>query len=47
MTEITDPARPSPVRSRREALGLLGAGLAMLGLAPGPARAEGEATITC
>ena len=42
MTEITDPARPSPVRSRREALGLLGAGVAMLGLAPGPARAESD-----
>ena len=46
MTEITI-REAEPGRSRREALGLLGAGVAMLGLAPGPARAEGEATITC
>ena len=42
MTETTDPAGPSLVRSRREALGLLGAGAALLGLASGPARAEGD-----
>jgi protein-disulfide isomerase len=42
MTDITHPARPRPVRSRREALGLLGAGVAMLGLAPGLARAESD-----
>ena len=42
MTEITDLTRPRPVRSRREALGLLGAGVAMLGLAPGPTWAEGD-----
>jgi protein-disulfide isomerase len=42
MTETTDPAGPSLVRSRREALGLFGAGAALLGLASRPARAEGD-----
>src|SRR6185437_17124668 len=40
MSEIKDSAKPSPVRSRRAALGLIGAGAAMLGFAPGRARAE-------
>jgi protein-disulfide isomerase len=34
MPAITHPARPGDVRSRREALGLIGAGIAVLGLAP-------------
>ncbi len=40
MSGIKHPATPSPRHSRREALGLLGAGMAMLGLAPRGARAE-------
>jgi len=42
MTSSIDPARPYQGRTRREALGLLGAGAAMLGLAPGPALAQGS-----
>jgi protein-disulfide isomerase len=40
MSRSIDPARPYQGRSRRQALGLLGAGAAMLGLAPGLARAQ-------
>jgi protein-disulfide isomerase len=40
MTRSIDPARPHQGRTRREALGLLGAAAAMLGLAPGAALAQ-------
>jgi len=40
MSRSIDPARPYQGRSRRQALGLLGAGAAMLGIAPGLARAQ-------
>src|SRR5665213_1206862 len=39
MTKSSDPARPGRRRSRREALGLLGAGAAMLGMAAAPGSA--------
>jgi protein-disulfide isomerase len=44
MTKSIDPARPHQGRSRREALGLLGAGAVMLGfqIAPRPALAQGS-----
>jgi protein-disulfide isomerase len=42
MTNSTDPARLYQARSRREALGLVGAGAVMLGIAPGPALAQSE-----
>ena len=42
MTRPIDPARPYQGRTRREALGLLGAGAAMLGLAPRPTLAQGS-----
>jgi protein-disulfide isomerase len=44
MTKSIDPARQNPQRSRRQALGLLGAGAAMLGMAvaPGLALAQGD-----
>jgi protein-disulfide isomerase len=44
MTKSSDPIRLKPWRSRREALGLLGAGAVMLGLqaAPRSALAEGD-----
>ena len=42
MTTSIDPARLNPVRSRRETLGLLGAGALMLGLAPGSARGQSD-----
>ena len=42
MTRSIDPARPYQGRTRREALGLLGAGAAMFGLAPGPTLAQGS-----
>jgi protein-disulfide isomerase len=44
MTKSIDPARQNPRPSRREAIGLLGAGVAMLGIeaAPGPARAQAD-----
>src|SRR5450631_755950 len=42
MTRSIDPARPYQGRTRREALGLLGAAAAMLGLAPGQALAQGS-----
>ena len=40
MTKPIDPARPYQGRSRREALGLLGAGAVMLGIAPRAAQAQ-------
>ena len=50
MTKSIDRARPEPRRTRREALGLLGAGAAMLGLniVPGSALAQsdGETVLT-
>jgi protein-disulfide isomerase len=44
MTKSIDPARPYPGRSRRETLGLLGAGAVMFGLQimPRPALAQGN-----
>jgi protein-disulfide isomerase len=42
MTRSIDPARPYQGRTRREALGLLGAAAAMLGLAPGQVLAQGS-----
>jgi protein-disulfide isomerase len=41
MTKSTNPARMRQGRSRREALGLLGAGAAALGMSPSSAFAEG------
>ena len=50
MTKSIDRARPEPRRTRREALGLFGAGAAMLGLniVPGSALAQsdGETVLT-
>src|SRR5580704_9810339 len=48
MTISIDPARPYQTRTRRETLGLLGAGAAMLGInvAPGPALAQGDNVLT-
>src|SRR3984957_18068721 len=45
MTQSIDPTRLNPVRSRRQALGLLGVGALMLGLeaAPGSARGQSDA----
>ena len=42
MTRPIDPARPYQGRTRRQVLGLLGAGAAMLGLAPRPTLAQGS-----
>jgi protein-disulfide isomerase len=42
MTKSIDPARLHQARSRRETLGLLGAGAVMLGIAPGSALAQGD-----
>jgi protein-disulfide isomerase len=42
MTRSTDAGRPRQQRSRREALGLLGAGAALLGLAPATAFGQGS-----
>jgi protein-disulfide isomerase len=42
MTRSIDPARLYQARSRRETLGLLGAGAVMLGIAPGSALAQGD-----
>jgi protein-disulfide isomerase len=44
MTRSIDPARQHPRPSRREAIGLLGAGVAMLGIetTPGSARAQAD-----
>jgi protein-disulfide isomerase len=48
MTTSTDPARPYQQRTRRETLGLLGTGAAMLGInvAPGPTFAQGDNVLT-
>lgn len=43
MNTITDPARQA--RTRREALGVLGAGALMLGFAPGPALGQNDETV--
>ena len=45
MTKIDD-VRLTPGRTRREALGLLGAGAAVLGLVPGSAWAQGDEVLT-
>lgn len=42
MTKSIDPVRLYPALSRRETLGLLGAGAVMLGIAPGSALAQGD-----
>ena len=48
MTISIDPARPYQTHTRRETLGLLGIGAAMLGInvAPGPALAQGDNVLT-
>jgi protein-disulfide isomerase len=48
MTKLIDRARLNQPRTRREALGALGAGVVMLGIAPGPAQAQrdGETVLT-
>src|ERR1700753_323492 len=48
MTTSIDSARPDQTRTRRETLGLLGAGAAMLGVnaASGPALAQGDTVLT-
>jgi protein-disulfide isomerase len=47
MTETIDQTRPHRRRSRREALGLLGASAAVLGaLSPGPAPGQGDNVLT-
>src|ERR1700691_2331113 len=48
MTTSIDPARPYRTRTRREALGLLGTGAAMLriNVVPGPALAQGDNVLT-
>src|ERR1700748_3251622 len=48
MTTSIDSARPDQTRTRRETLGLLGAGAAMLGVnaASGPALAQGDNVLT-
>ena len=40
MTKSIDPTRLNPVRSRRDALGLLGAGALMLGMEAAPTMAR-------
>ncbi len=45
MTRSIDSAGPKAPRSRREALGLLGAGAAVLGLAPGRALGQSDETV--
>ena len=47
MTKSTDPARPNPKPTRREALGVLGAGAVLLGLdlAPSPALGQSGETV--
>ena len=42
MNQQNKPAGTNPGRSRREALGLLGAGALMLGVAPGPALGQSD-----
>lgn len=46
MTESIDRARLNPRRTRREALGLLGASALGFGLASGPALGQGETVLT-
>ena len=46
MTQSIDSSRLNPVRSRRQALGLLGAGALMLGIGAAPATARGKTTAT-
>src|SRR5260370_4607179 len=48
MTKSIDSARPYQTRTRRETLGLLGAGAAMVGInaASGPALAQGDNVLT-
>jgi protein-disulfide isomerase len=48
MTTSIDPARPYQTRTRRDTLGLLGAGAALLGItiAPGQALAQGDNVLT-
>jgi protein-disulfide isomerase len=46
MNNSIDRARVKPGRSRREALGLLGVGAAMLGIAPGSAWAQSDEVLT-
>lgn len=46
MTELIDLARLNPRRTRREALGLLGASALGIGLASGPALGQGETVLT-
>ena len=48
MTNSIDPARPYQTPTRRETLGLFGAGAAMLGIniAPGPAFGQGDNVLT-
>jgi protein-disulfide isomerase len=46
MTESIDPARLNPRRTRREALGLLGAGALGMGLASGQALGQAETVLT-
>jgi len=46
MTTSIDPARPYQPLTRRETLGLLGTGAAMLGVAPGPALAHSDGVLT-
>jgi protein-disulfide isomerase len=45
MTNSTDPVRLIAARTRRETLGLLGAGAVMLGLAPGSALGQSEENV--
>ena len=45
MTKSIDPVRLIPARSRRETLGLLGAGAVMLGVAPGSALGQSEENV--
>ena len=44
MTKSTDPARPNPMRTRREALGVLGAGALTLGMS-GSASGQSDETV--
>ena len=48
MTKSIDPARPYQIRTRRETLGLLGTGAAVLGMniAPGPALGQSDDVLT-
>jgi len=46
MTTSIDPARPYQPLTRRETLGLLCTGAAMLGVAPGPALAQSDGVLT-